>query len=124
MDDNEKDPYSAGRGFWFSHIGWMVRDYKSGEVDFTNIPDLKRDKMLAFQHKHYALLTQAANFGIPALVGWALGDIWGALLLTGCCPVWSSATTSRSSSTPWRTYGARVPIPRRTRPATTGCWRW
>src|SRR5471032_3266048 len=56
VDDNERDPYSAGRGFWFSHIGWMVRDYKSGEVDFTNIPDLKRDKMLAFQHRYYALL--------------------------------------------------------------------
>jgi stearoyl-CoA desaturase (delta-9 desaturase) len=83
VDDNEKDPYSSGRGFWFSHIGWMVRDYKSGEVDLSNIPDLKRDKMLAFQHKHYAALTLLANFGIPALVGWALGDIWGALLLTG-----------------------------------------
>ena len=48
VDDNEKDPYSAGRGFWFSHIGWMLRDYPSGLVDFSNIPDLKRDKMLAF----------------------------------------------------------------------------
>src|SRR6201999_53541 len=38
---------------------------------------------LAFQHKYYALLALASNFGIPALVGWALGDIWGALLLTG-----------------------------------------
>src|SRR6202046_2502406 len=83
VDDNEKDPYSSGRGFWFSHIGWMLRDYKSGEVDLSNIPDLKRDKLLAFQHKHYALLALGSNFGIPALVGWALGDMWGALLLTG-----------------------------------------
>jgi stearoyl-CoA desaturase (delta-9 desaturase) len=83
VDDNEKDPYSSGRGFWFSNIGWMLRDYKSGAVDLSNIPDLKRDKMLAFQHKYYALLALGANFGLPALVGWALGDIWGALLLTG-----------------------------------------
>ncbi|HTB69192.1 MAG TPA: acyl-CoA desaturase, partial [Steroidobacteraceae bacterium] len=83
VDDNEKDPYSSGRGFWFSHIGWMLRDYKSGEVDLSNIPDLKRDKMLAFQHKYYALLAVGSNFGIPALVGWALGDMWGALLLAG-----------------------------------------
>jgi stearoyl-CoA desaturase (delta-9 desaturase) len=61
----------------------MLRDYKSGEVDLSNIPDLKRDKLLAFQHKHYALLALGSNFGIPALVGWALGDMWGALLLTG-----------------------------------------
>src|SRR5580693_9361358 len=83
VDDNEKDPYSSGRGFWFSHIGWMLRDYKSGEVDLSNIPDLKRDKMLAFQHKHYATLALVSNFGIPALVGWALGDFWGAMLLAG-----------------------------------------
>ena len=72
VDDNEKDPYSAGRGFWFSHIGWMLRDYKSGEVDLSNIPDLKRDKMLAFQHRYYALLAVGSNFGLPILVGWAL----------------------------------------------------
>jgi stearoyl-CoA desaturase (delta-9 desaturase) len=83
VDDNEKDPYSSGRGFWFSHIGWMLRDYKSGEVDLSNIPDLKRDKMLAFQHRYYAPLAVGINFGLPALVGWALGDIWGALLLAG-----------------------------------------
>jgi stearoyl-CoA desaturase (Delta-9 desaturase) len=83
VDDNEKDPYSSGRGFWFSHIGWMLRDYKSGEVDLSNIPDLKRDKLLAFQHKHYAAMALVSNFGIPALVGWALGDFWGAMLLAG-----------------------------------------
>ena len=83
VDDNEKDPYSAKRGFWFSHIGWMLRDYPSGEVDFSNIPDLKRDPMLAFQHRHYAVLAILINFGLPLLVGWALGDLWGALLLVG-----------------------------------------
>jgi stearoyl-CoA desaturase (Delta-9 desaturase) len=25
VDDNDRDPYSAGRGLWFSHIGWMLR---------------------------------------------------------------------------------------------------
>ena len=29
VDDNEKDPY-LGFGLAFSHIGWMLRDYKSG----------------------------------------------------------------------------------------------
>jgi stearoyl-CoA desaturase (delta-9 desaturase) len=83
VDDDEKDPYSAGRGFWFSHIGWMLRDYKSGEVDLSNIPDLKRDKMLAFQHRYYAVLAIGSNFGLPILVGWACGDILGAVLLAG-----------------------------------------
>ena len=30
VDDWDKDPYSAKRGFWFSHMGWILRDYPSG----------------------------------------------------------------------------------------------
>src|SRR5690349_13613616 len=29
VDDPLLDPYSARRGFWFSHIGWMLREYPS-----------------------------------------------------------------------------------------------
>ena len=83
VDDNDKDPYSAKRGFWFSHIGWMLRDYPSGATDFSNIPDLMRDPLLAFQHRYYAVLAIGINFGLPLLIGWALGDVWGALLLLG-----------------------------------------
>jgi stearoyl-CoA desaturase (Delta-9 desaturase) len=83
VDDNERDPYSVGLGFWFSHIGWMLREYPSGIPDFTNIPDLKRDPMLAFQHRHYALLAAATNLGLPLAAGWLLGDIWGTFLLAG-----------------------------------------
>ena len=64
VDDVDRDPYSARRGFWFSHIGWMLREYPSGRNDFTNIPDLKKDRMLAFQHRYYVPLALAANFGL------------------------------------------------------------
>ena len=37
IDDNNKDPYSINRGFWFAHIGWMLRAYPSGEEDFSNV---------------------------------------------------------------------------------------
>ena len=43
VDDVERDPYSAKRGFWFSHMGWILRNYKSGENDFSNARDLERD---------------------------------------------------------------------------------
>ena len=69
VDDEDEDPYSARRGFWFSHIGWMLREYPSGKPDFSNIPDLKRDPMLAFQHRYYLPLLLLANFGLPLLAG-------------------------------------------------------
>ncbi|MGH8300346.1 MAG: fatty acid desaturase [Steroidobacteraceae bacterium] len=83
VDDVEQDPYAAPRGFWFSHIGWMVREYPSGTEDFSNIPDLRRDRLLAFQHRYYVPLVLATNFGLPLLVGWMVGDLWGTLILAG-----------------------------------------
>ncbi|KAA8731649.1 acyl-CoA desaturase [Acinetobacter qingfengensis] len=83
VDDLELDPYSAKKGFWYSHIGWMLRDYPSGELDFKNVPDLRNDKLVMFQHKHYIPLVIVTSFGIPALIGWAIGDLWGVMLLGG-----------------------------------------
>ena len=83
VDDIELDPYSAKKGFWYSHIGWMLRDYPSGSTDYKNVPDLLNDKMVMFQHNYYIPLVLATNLGIPALIGWAVGDVWGVMLLGG-----------------------------------------
>lgn len=83
VDNNDKDPYSAGRGFWFSHIGWILRDYESGKKDFSNIKDLQRDPILCWQHKHYLSLVLLMNIGLPALLGFFTGDIIGSILLGG-----------------------------------------
>ena len=49
VDDNDLDPYSAGRGLWFSHMGWMLRHYRSSESDFSNARDLQRDPVVMWQ---------------------------------------------------------------------------
>jgi stearoyl-CoA desaturase (delta-9 desaturase) len=51
VDNDDRDPYSAGRGLWFSHIGWMLRRYPSGEPHFDNVRDLQKDPLVAFQHR-------------------------------------------------------------------------
>ncbi|MDO8861691.1 fatty acid desaturase [Haliea sp. E1-2-M8] len=83
VDDNEQDPYSAGRGLWFSHMGWMLRHYPSGDNDFSNARDLQRDPVVMFQHRHYVALTTFMNLGPPLLLGIALGDVIGTVLLVG-----------------------------------------
>lgn len=83
VDHVDLDPYSAKRGFWYSHIGWMLRNYPSGTPDFRNSPDLQKDPMIMFQHNHYLALILITNFGLPALVGWATGDFWGVMLMAG-----------------------------------------
>jgi stearoyl-CoA desaturase (delta-9 desaturase) len=83
VDDNEKDPYSAGRGLWFSHIGWMLRDYQTNTEDFSNINDLMEDPILTWQHKHYVAITVIMNVVLPLAIGLVLGDVWGTLILVG-----------------------------------------
>ncbi len=83
VDDVDRDPYSAKRGFWFSHIGWILRNYPSGEPDFTNAKDLQRDPMVMFQHRYYVPLAVGLNFALPLAIGFAVGDPLGVFLLAG-----------------------------------------
>jgi stearoyl-CoA desaturase (delta-9 desaturase) len=83
VDDNDKDPYSIGRGFWFAHVGWMVRDYESGRLDWSVVPDLQRDPIVAWQHRYYWPLVLVTNIAMPLLLGWMVGDLAGVFLLAG-----------------------------------------
>jgi stearoyl-CoA desaturase (Delta-9 desaturase) len=83
VDDNDRDPYSAGRGFWFSHIGWMLRDHPSGQEDFGNAQDLLRDPIVMWQHRHYVPIALAMNIGLPVLLGLMFGNVLEMLLLAG-----------------------------------------
>lgn len=84
VDDNDKDPYSAGKGLWFSHIGWMLREYQASSYsDYSNCKDLQRDPIVMWQHKFYLPIVLIANFGITGLLGWFNGDIVGMILVAG-----------------------------------------
>lgn len=84
VDDDQKDPYSAGRGFWYSHIGWMLRDYDTEhDTQYDNCRDLQQDAIVMWQHRHYMPLVLALNFGVPIALGVWHGDILGMLLLAG-----------------------------------------
>jgi stearoyl-CoA desaturase (Delta-9 desaturase) len=83
VDDADRDPYSINRGLWSAHIGWMLRDYPSGKLDFANAPDLQADPFVAFQHRHYLGLALGMNVIFPIAIGMAFGDPWGFMLLGG-----------------------------------------
>jgi len=83
VDDNDKDPYSIGRGFWFAHIGWMLRDYPSGTIDYSVVRDLEKDPVAAWQHRWYWTLVWTTNLALPLFLGWLTGDVMGMFLLVG-----------------------------------------
>lgn len=83
VDDDYKDPYSASRGFFFSHIGWILRRHSSGQHDFSKVQDLQRDPIVMWQHKYYLALAIITNAGIPLALGFFHGKLWGTFLLAG-----------------------------------------
>lgn len=84
VDDNDKDPYSARKGLWFAHIGWMLREYQATRyADYSNCRDLQNDSVVMWQHNHYLAIVLIANFGITALLGWINGDVLGMILIAG-----------------------------------------
>jgi len=84
VDDNDHDPYSAKRGFWFSHIGWMLREYHEHRYnDYANVKDLQDDKIVMWQHRNYLPLALLTTIGWPIALGLLVGDVLGAVLLVG-----------------------------------------
>jgi stearoyl-CoA desaturase (delta-9 desaturase) len=50
--DTDRDPHSPQRGFWWSHVGWILCDKYKG-VDYSDIRDLARYPELRFVDRHH-----------------------------------------------------------------------
>jgi stearoyl-CoA desaturase (Delta-9 desaturase) len=50
--DTENDPYSAKKGLWFSHIGWLFTKPDYTKLEYVDMTDLDNDegKVLIFIH--------------------------------------------------------------------------
>lgn len=78
--DTDADPHNSKRGFFFSHMGWlMVRKHpdvkrKGATVD---ISDLKKEPVVMFQKKYYLPMVGVFCFAIPSMVvHYVCGETW------------------------------------------------
>lgn len=75
--ETNADPHNAKRGFFFSHIGWLlVKKHpevkeKGKQIDLS---DLYKDPLLVYQRKYYKLLVLLFCFFVPTFVPWYF---WG-----------------------------------------------
>jgi fatty-acid desaturase len=101
--DDELDPHSPRRGFFWGHVGWLLverDDLKRGPLMDRYAKDLRRDPFQAWlvKHDNWALIMFASwallfigGFGVAALTGSSIANaaqfglslvIWGAVLRT------------------------------------------
>ncbi|WP_271255012.1 acyl-CoA desaturase [Pseudanabaena sp. Chao 1811] len=78
-EDEEKDPYSARKGFWWSHMLWILypkSDFFDADKYFRYAPDLARDPFYLWLDKYFLLLQIPVGVGLYLLGGWSY-VIWG-----------------------------------------------
>lgn len=73
-EDVDQDPYSAQRGFWWSHLLWIM--YPRQEFFDTNLykryaPDLARDPFYGWLDRYFLLLQIPLALGLYLLGGWS-----------------------------------------------------
>ena len=81
--DTEKDIHSPGRrGFWYAHIGWVVRGAWT-ETDFSQVPDLAKYPELRFLNRPGVQLLPTVGLALAFLsIGGVHALVWGFFVST------------------------------------------
>ncbi|MCB9882314.1 MAG: fatty acid desaturase [Planctomycetes bacterium] len=80
--DTDEDPYSIQKGFFWAHIGWILR-LDPRMLDEMRVPDLERDRLVAWQDRNYLALAIVVGGLVPLGLGFLWGDPIGAFLVAG-----------------------------------------
>ncbi len=80
--DTDLDPYNAGKGFWWSHVGWILYQSRQ-EKQLSNVGDLLRDPLVRWQHRYHVPIAIAVGLLVPTLIGSFVGRAFGMLLWAG-----------------------------------------
>ncbi|XP_034944313.1 acyl-CoA Delta(11) desaturase [Chelonus insularis] len=80
FSETDADPHNATRGFFFSHVGWLLCKkhpdvkQKGKGIDMS---DLEADPVVAFQKKYYFILMPLLCFILPSIVPvYAWNESW------------------------------------------------
>ncbi|KAA1471400.1 hypothetical protein DENSPDRAFT_776372 [Dentipellis sp. KUC8613] len=82
-DDDKHDPYSATRGLFFSHVGWIFYKPQYPKIDLIDRADLDRDPVVRLQHRYFVPLAIFFSFVLPTAIGLLWNDPRGAFIYGG-----------------------------------------
>ncbi|BAC90807.1 acyl-CoA desaturase [Gloeobacter violaceus] len=72
-DDDARDPHSSGRGFWWSHVLWLLYrhpELSDGQTHRKYAPDLARQPFYRWLNRYHLLLQIPLAVLLFALGGW------------------------------------------------------
>jgi stearoyl-CoA desaturase (delta-9 desaturase) len=74
--DTDDDPYDITKGFFWAHMGWLMFKLKP-DTPTENVQDLKKDKLVMWQHNWVHPISFVVSFIIPALIGYGYATYSG-----------------------------------------------
>jgi sn-1 stearoyl-lipid 9-desaturase len=75
--DTKLDPHDSNKGFWWSHIGWMLWENKEFKKDIPRyIKDINSDPFYLFCEKYFILIQIALGLLLYWWGGWSF-VVWG-----------------------------------------------
>lgn len=80
--DTDRDPYSIKKGFFYAHMGWLI--FWEHDINYENVQDLRKNKLVMHQHVHYYLWAVTAGILTPLFFGALSGHFLGAFLFSVC----------------------------------------
>ncbi|CAG9787312.1 unnamed protein product [Diatraea saccharalis] len=87
--DTDADPHNSKRGFFFSHVGWLMCKKHPYVIEFgkkINISDLQADWMVMFQKKYYSYLYILIAILLPVWIDvYFFGEPWVKAFLVLYC---------------------------------------
>jgi len=77
--DQELDQHNSGRGFWWSHMGWMLYEVKAKQDVGRYTKDIANDPFYKFCDRYFFVLQVALAGLLYLLGGWSF-VIWGVFM--------------------------------------------
>ncbi|KAG7168555.1 stearoyl-CoA desaturase 5-like [Homarus americanus] len=71
--ETDADPHNARRGFFFSHMGWLMYRKHPKVIEKgrnLDLSDLKEDAIVMWQRKHYVPVVLLTCFVMPTFLPW------------------------------------------------------
>ncbi|XP_072753624.1 acyl-CoA Delta-9 desaturase [Anoplolepis gracilipes] len=69
--DTSADPHNSNRGFFFSHVGWLMMKHHPAVKKYgknVNMSDIAADPVIRFFDKYYPPIMLSLSFVIPSLI--------------------------------------------------------